>query len=85
VLRRQPGVEVARATERGGQVGVAQDERVEPSRCRGDLIHAREAGRGLDQCLDSQRARPAGARLHAVEQAVDEREVAGALDLRHHH
>ena len=41
-------------------------------------------GGGLDQRLHPQRPRPAGGGLGAVEQAVGEGQVAGALDLRQH-
>ncbi len=82
-----PTIEISRgragAAERDGEVGVAEDQRVEPRRRARDLLHARQAGRRLDQRLHPQGARATGRCFGAVEQALDERQVAGALDLRH--
>ena len=87
VLDRAPRVELracARgAAERRRQVRVAEDQRVQPRRRGGDLVEAGDARGGLDQRLYADGCATAlGGRLDAVQQALDERHVAGALDLR---
>ena len=81
-LRGQPRVEVTGSAQRRREVRVAEDQRLEPGRRPGDLLHAAQPGRCLDERLDAERPASAAGCLHAVQQAVDEGKVARALDFR---
>ncbi len=81
-LLRVAPVLLPRPAERGGEVGVADDEPVEPCGGAGDLGRGGQPGRGLDQCQQPHRGRAARSRLRTGEQTIGEGQIVWVLDLR---
>ena len=82
-----PAASPARSSQRSGgrtpggtaqrrrEVGVAEDQRLQPRRARADLADVQQAGRGLDERLQ---AHSGGALAQRVEQALDRGDVCSA-------